>query len=96
MPAFRYTATGRDGSPKKGIIQADNLQDANNRVHGRGWTPVSVERAILPKQQEFTPVPSSGKRTVIIALVLLLLLAGAVFVYFDPWNLFPQLERYRP
>jgi len=92
MPAYRYHATGRDGKTKQGIVQADSLQDATNRVHGRGWTPTKVVEAKLPKTRE-APPPPARKRTAIVLLCLLLLLAAAVFAYLDPWNLLPFREQ---
>lgn len=92
MPAYRYHATGRDGQPKKGIIQAESLQDAEQRVHGRGWTPTKVVEAKLERPKEVA-APPPPRRTWAVLLILLLLLAAAVFAYFDPYGWFPFVTR---
>lgn len=92
MAAYRFKATGRDGKPKQGIIQAESQQDAEQRVLGRGWTPLLVQVATLERSQQAAPPPSSAKRTAVVFLVLLLLLALATFAYLDPWNLLPFLR----
>ena len=88
MTAYRYHATGRDGKPKKGIIQAESRQDAENRVLGRGWKPTMVATARLERPKEVVQT-AAPKRTAIVTLILLLVLAAAVYAWFDPYDLLP-------
>jgi len=92
MAAYRFDATGRDGQRKHGIIQADSLQDAENRVLGRGWTIISVQEAKLTKPRD-AAAPPQKKKTAVVLLILFLLLAAAVFVYLDPYGQFPFVPR---
>jgi type II secretory pathway component PulF len=91
MPAYRFKATGRDGSSKQGIIQATSQADAEDRVRGRGFTIIQVVEAKLKRPREVAAAPPQTKRNLVLTLLLFLILAGAVFVYLDPWNVIPDL-----
>ena len=95
MPGFRYRATGSDGKPLRGVIDADSLDDAQRRLSNRGWSNVQVVEAVLPKPREHREFvePPSRRVTPIVLLLLLLLIALAAFIWLDPLDL-QLLEQY--
>ena len=56
MPAYRFEALQADGTPRKGVIEADSLKTARSQLRAQALVPLSVE-AIAAASAEAAALP---------------------------------------
>ena len=63
MPKFNYVAMDGQGKEQKGVLDADNQNDATSKLKEKGLFPTSLGRRINQGERKFLrkELPSSGK-----------------------------------
>lgn len=96
MPTFRYKAVTAEGKPANGVVEAEDMARAQDRLQNRGLRSVKVMPAVLPgkKRSYVTDTPRSPKMMLIVVLLVLLLGALGGLIYVDPygWGLLDSLK----
>lgn len=97
MPTFRYKAVTAEGKPANGVVEAEDIARAKDRLQCRGLRNVQVMPAVLlgKKRSYVSMAPTSNKGLLIIVLLLVLVGALGAFLWFDPygWGLLENLKR---
>ena len=57
MPAFRYKATNSTKKIFTGVVEAENLDDAQRRIESRGLQSLEVQPAVLKKPHRLVDAP---------------------------------------
>jgi len=95
MPTFRYKAITAEGKPANGVVDAEDLARAKDRLVSRGLKQVNVMPAVLPGKKRTYVAAPVRRRGPLAALVLLVFLAAALgaLIVFDPYGWFGLFPR---
>jgi type II secretory pathway component PulF len=95
MPTFRYKAITAEGKPANGVVDAEDLARAKDRLQNRGLRNVNVMPAVLPGKKRSYVYEAPKGRTPMLILVLLafLIVALGALVWFDPYEWFGLFQR---
>jgi len=95
MPTFRYKAVTAEGKPANGVVDAEDLARAKDRLESRGLRQVNVMLAVLPGKKRTFVAAAPTRRTPLVILFLLVVLLGALgaLVFFDPYGWFGIFSR---
>lgn len=96
MPTFRYKAVTAEGKPANGVVEAEDIARAKDRLQCRGLRNVQVLPAVLPgkKRSYVSEAPATSTGLLIMALLLVLVGALGALLWFDPygWGLLDSLK----
>lgn len=90
MPTFRYKAITAEGKPANGVVDAEDLARAKDRLVSRGLKQVNVMPAVLPGKKRTYVAAAPHRRGPMVALVLLVFLVAALgaLIVLDPYGWF--------
>lgn len=90
MPTFRYKALTAEGKPANGVVDAEDLARAKDRLQNRGLRQINVMPAVLPGKKRTFVAAAPSRRTPMVILFLLVLLLGALaaLIFYDPYGWF--------
>ncbi len=57
MPAYRFEALQADGTPRKGVLEADSVKAARSQLRTQGLVPLAVEAIAAGRSAEHSGLP---------------------------------------